>query len=136
MPISILLADDHHIVRQGLRLLIEEQDGMQVIGEAEDGIQAVKLARELKPDVVIMDIKMPMLNGIEATRQIVQDVPGVKVVALTMHSERQFVSKMREMGASGYLLKDCAFEELAQAIRDVAAGGEYFSPRCPNQHQP
>jgi len=122
------LADDHRIMRDGLRGLINSQPGMEVIGEAADGRTTVELARTLAPDVVIMDIGMPDLNGIEATRQIVAQVPTVKVIALSMHSDGRFVHGMLSAGASGYLLKDCAFEELARAIQAVAANRVYLSP--------
>jgi len=127
MSIRILIADDHKIMRIGLRSLIERQTGMEVIAEAQDGRKALQLARELKPDVIIMDIGMPGLNGIEATRQIISENPVVKVVALSMHSDRRFVAGMLEAGAAGYLLKDCAFEELAQAIETVVNGQIYLS---------
>ena len=129
MSIRILLADDHKIVRDGLRTLLEQQSDMEVVGEAEDGRTTVQRVREQSPDVVIMDIAMPDLNGIEATRQILSDSPGVKVIALSMLSERQFVVNMLKAGASGYMLKDCAFEELALAIRTVVANHPYLSPQ-------
>ena len=128
MSIRILLADDHKITRQGLRSLLDKEFDMEVVAEAEQGRTAVRLVRELLPDVVIMDVSMPDLNGMEATRQIVGEFSGVKVVALSMHSDTLFVSEMLKSGASGYLLKDCAFEELARAIRTVVAGRTYLSP--------
>lgn len=128
MSIRILLADDHRIVRQGLRSLLEEQPDMEVVAETEDGLTTVRLARKLSPDVVIMDITMPGLNGIVAARHIVAEVPNVKVIALSMHSDKRFVMEMLDTGAAGYLLKDCAFEELTRAIRAVVAGGKYLSP--------
>ena len=129
MPaIRVLLADDQQIMRQGLRALLESEKGFQVIGEAPDGRQAVKLACQLTPDVVVMDIGMPDLNGIEATRQILAKEPAVKVVALSMHSDKQFVAEMLAAGASGYLVKDCAFEQLIDAIRTVLAGRVCLSP--------
>jgi two-component system response regulator NreC len=127
--IKILLADDHKIVRDGLRTLIEKENGMEVVAEAEDGRSAVKQAKKLLPDIVIMDITMPDLNGIDATRAIIEEAPRVKVIALSMHSDRRFVSGMLEAGASGYLLKDSAFEELATAIRAVVANQIYLSPK-------
>lgn len=129
MNVRIILADDHKIVRDGLRTLIEKEKDMEVIAEAEDGRTAVKLAKKLSPDLVIMDITMPDMNGVDATREIVHTVPGVKVIALSMHSDRQFVTGMLEAGASGYLLKDCAFDELARAVRAVVANQTYLSPR-------
>ena len=125
----IVLADDHQIVRDGLRALLEKETDMEVIAEAEDGQSAVKLTAELKPSVVVMDIGMPDMNGIEATRQIVASHPDVKVIALSMHSDKRFVGGMLKAGASGYLLKDCAFGELANAIRAVTQGQTYLSPQ-------
>jgi len=129
MSIRVLLCDDHQIVREGLRVLIEKQPDMEVIEEAQSGEEAVRLVRDLLPDVVVMDIAMPDLNGIEATRQILGKAPGVKVIALSMHSDRRFAVQMLKEGASGYLLKDCAFEELANAIRAVAMNRVYLSPK-------
>jgi len=128
MSIRILLADDHKITREGLRSLLDKQQDMEVVGEAEDGRTAVTLVRELVPSVVIMDVSMPDLNGIEAARQIVDQFPDVKIIALSMHSDTLFVTEMLKSGTSGYLLKDCAFEELALAIRAVVAGKTYLSP--------
>ena len=128
MSIKILLADDHKIVRDGLRSLLENQPDMEVVGEAENGRMAVQLSRDRKPQVVIMDISMPDLNGMEATRQMLKDLPDVKVIALSMHSDRRYVFGMFNAGASGFLLKDCAFEELASAINTVVANQPYLSP--------
>lgn len=128
MSIRVIVADDHKIVRDGLCALLAQQPDMEVVAEAADGHTAVQLARNLSPDVVIMDITMPDLNGIEATQQIVAQAPGVKVIALSIHADRQFVAGMLTAGASGYLLKNCAFEELRQAIRTVVAGQLYLSP--------
>ena len=128
MSTKILLADDHKITRQGLRSLLEKQPDMKVVAEAEDGREAVRLARQLHPDVVIMDVSMPDLNGMAATRQILGKSKKVKIIALSMHSDTLFISEMLKSGASGYLLKDCAFEELREAIRTVIAGNIYLSP--------
>jgi DNA-binding NarL/FixJ family response regulator len=128
MAIRILLADDHKIVRQGLRTLLQKEPDMEVVAEAEDGRASLKLAQQFSPQVVIMDVGMPDLNGIEATRQVLADSPGIKVIALSMHSDRRFVVNMLKAGASGYLLKDSAFEELAAAIRAVMANKTYLSP--------
>ena len=125
---KVLLADDHKIVRDGLRNLLEKDPDIVVAGEAEDGREALQLVRKLSPDVVIMDIAMPELNGIEATRQILAEADEVKVVALSMHSDKRFVSEMLKAGASAYLLKDCAFEELITAIRTIMKGKIYLSP--------
>lgn len=129
MSVRILLADDHAIVRQGLHSLLENEADMEVVGEAKDGRKALNLVRELAPDIVIMDITMPNLNGVEATREIVSEFPKVKVIALSIHSHKRFVSDMLKAGTSGYILKECLFDELVQAIRTVAAGGIYLSPR-------
>lgn len=129
MSVRIVLADDHKVVREGLRSLIQKQRGMEIIAEADDGRTAVRLAGELSPDVVIMDVGMPNLNGIEATRQIVAKAGNIRVIALSMHSERKFVIEMLRAGASGYLLKDCAFEELVNAIQTVVAQRAYLSPK-------
>lgn len=128
-PIKILLADDHEILREGLRRMIEKEPDMEVIGEAEDGRSIVKMARKLAPDVVVMDVTMPDLNGMDATRKIVSEAPGTKVLALSMHQDRKYVSGMLEAGATGYLLKGCKFEELATAIRSVARKNVYLSPK-------
>ncbi|MBM4273362.1 MAG: response regulator transcription factor [Deltaproteobacteria bacterium] len=128
MSIKIIIADDHQIVRQGLRTLLEKEPDLEVVAEAEDGRKTVSLVEEMHPQVVIMDVNMPELNGIEATRQILTRHPGVKVIALSMHTDRRFVLNMMRAGASGYLLKDCAFEELSQAIRLVLANKTYLSP--------
>ena len=128
MTIKIILADDHQIVRQGLRTLLAGEPDMKVVGEADDGRKTLKLAQELAPDVIIMDISMPDLNGIEATRQIMLESPGVKVIALSMHSDSLFVLNMLKSGALGYLLKDCALEELVKAIRTVMRQKTYISP--------
>ncbi len=126
--VRILLADDHTIVRDGLRSLIQDQDGMTVVGEAKSGREALKLTEELVPDVVLMDIGMPGLNGVGATRRIKEEHPAIHVIALSMHSDTQFVARMLEAGASGYVLKDCAFDELADALAAVGRGNTYLSP--------
>ena len=128
MSTRILLIDDHKIMRAGLRALIEKEKGLEVVAEAEDGRRAVELARDLSPDVIIMDISMNKLNGIDATRQITAACPDVKVLALSMHSDEHFVAGMLAAGASGYLLKDCAVEELSLAIRTAVGGNTYLSP--------
>jgi DNA-binding NarL/FixJ family response regulator len=124
----ILIADDHRIMREGLRALLDHQAAITVVGEAEDGRKAVELAARLQPDIVVMDLTMPGLNGIEATRQIVAANPRMKVIALSIHSDRRFVRQMFEAGATGYLLKEGAFEELARAIYAVAEGKSFVSP--------
>ena len=127
MPLQILITDDHRLIREGLRSLLESE-GFEVKGEAEDGRSAVRLANKLKPDAVIIDISMPVLNGIEATRQIRQESPGVKVVVLSMRSDSQAVLAAFAAGASGYLLKDAAFEEIVAALNVVVKGQVYLSP--------
>lgn len=128
MVTKILIADDHQIVRQGLRFLLEKESDLKVVAEAENGRTTVRLARELTPGVIIMDVAMPELNGIEATRQIIAESPATKVIALSMYVDRRFVVNMLKAGASAYLLKDCAFEELIRAIRVVLAHKTYLSP--------
>lgn len=128
MKTTVLLVDDHKIFRDGLRTLIEKE-GMEVVGEAENGRKTIKLAEKLQPNVIIMDVSMPDMNGIEATRKIIAGFPAIKVIALSMHSDRRFVLGMLEAGASGYLLKDCAFGELASAIKQVLTGNKYLSPK-------
>ncbi len=125
--INILIVDDHQILRQGLRGLLEHEADCRVIGEAADGRTALHLIDQLAPDLVIMDVTMPDLNGIEATRQIKSRWPAVRVLALSMHADRQVIQNMLKAGASGYLLKDAAYEELVQAIHAVARGQIYVS---------
>ena len=126
--IKIILADDHQIVRHGVRSLLEAEPDMKVLAEADNGRDVLRLARELAPQIIIMDISMPDLNGIEATRQILAENTGVKVIALSMHSDSLFILNMLKAGASGYLLKDCALEELVKAIRTVVSNKTYLSP--------
>jgi len=127
--IRLLLADDHEVVRKGLRLLLEQQEGIEVVGEAADGRDAVRLTEELKPDIVIMDIGMPQLNGIDAAARIVHRDPRVGVVILSMHSDEGYIIRSLSAGAKGYLLKDSAEEDLVQAVRTVASGRPFFSPK-------
>ena len=127
MSIKVLIADDHQIVRDGLRSMLEKEPWIKVVGEAEEGRTTLRMARELAPDVIIMDVSMPDLNGIEATRQIVAEFPTIKVIALSMHNDRRFVLNMIKAGAKGYLLKDSAFKELAKAIKVVVSNQTYLS---------
>ncbi|MBI5409823.1 MAG: response regulator transcription factor [Nitrospirae bacterium] len=127
--IRILLVDDHKILRDGIRSLLKEYPDLEVVGEAADGRTALRLVKELSPDVVIMDISMPDLNGIDATRRILADQPRIKVMALSMHYDKHFVSEIFKAGASGYLLKECAFEEMAHAIRVVMDNKTYINPQ-------
>lgn len=128
MSIRVLLCDDHSIVREELRALLAGQRDLEVVAEAGNGMTTVKMAGELSPDVAILDISMPDLNGVEATRQVIAVSPCTKVVALSMHAGWVFVESTLRAGASGYLLKDCAFEELVNAVRAVARGDSYLSP--------
>jgi two-component system, NarL family, response regulator NreC len=126
--VRILLADDHTILRDGIRALLDDEPDMVVVGEAEDGRTAVRLACQLKPDVVIMDIAMPLLNGLEATRQIKHDCPQVKVLILTMHENEEYIRQVLASGAMGYILKDAAARELLDAIHTVQRGEAVLSP--------
>jgi two-component system response regulator NreC len=126
--IRVLLADDHTILRDGIRALLDDQADIEVIGEAEDGLSTVKMVGKLKPDVVIMDIAMPLLNGLEATRQIQRDHPQVKVLILTMHENEEYIRQVLAAGALGYVLKDAAAHDLLGAIRAVHRGEAVLSP--------
>lgn len=128
MSIRILLADDHTILRQGLRVLLETQDDMEIVAEASNGRSAIDFAIELRPDIVIMDVSMPEMNGVEATRRIVERLDHTRVLMLSMYCDKRFVAKSLSAGASGYLLKDCVDEELVRAIRTVNGGATYLSP--------
>ena len=127
--ITILLVDDHDILRGGLAAVLNKEPDMEVIGEAEEGRGALDMARKHKPDVAVMDVTMPHLNGIDATAQICREVPDTKVLALSMHGESKFVSRMLEAGAKGYLTKSCSPEELLNAVRTVNSGKIYLSPK-------
>lgn len=129
MSIRILLVDDHSITREGLCALLEKNRNITVLQQAENGRAAIRLARNLRPDVIVMDINMPDLNGVDATRQILAELPDVKIIALSMYSDRSYVKGMLQAGASGYLLKNCAFEELTRAIETVHRNQTYLSPR-------
>src|SRR5688572_21481320 len=126
--IRILLADDHAVVREGLKTLIQPQKDMVVVGEAGDGRSALKLANELKPDVIVMDVSMPDINGAIATQQIKQGNAQIKVLALTVHEDRSYLERLLGAGASGYVLKRAAAAELITALRIVAQGGTYLDP--------
>jgi len=126
--IEILLADDHRIMRDGLSALLKNEPDIEVVAEAENGREAVEMSRKLKPNVVVMDISMSGLNGVEATRQILALDDNVKVLVLSMHADKRFVTGALSAGASGYVLKDCAFEELVRAIHTVAMNQTYLSP--------
>lgn len=128
MSCKILLCDDHRVLREGLRTLLAQRDDMQVVAEAENGREAVRLAKELAPHVVLLDISMPDMNGTEAARIITQDCPNTRVIALSVHSDRRYVMGMLQAGASGYLVKSCAFDEITSAIEAVCRGEAYLSP--------
>lgn len=128
MGIRILLADDHTILRDSLSQAFQEEQGMEIVGQAGDGRAAVEKAKTLRPDIVVMDINMPNLNGIEATREIRQQAPEVRVIVLSMHSARPCIKEIFRAGASAYLHKNCGFDELARAVRAVAEGRTYVSP--------
>jgi DNA-binding NarL/FixJ family response regulator len=127
-PITVLLAEDHQIVREGFRSLLKHERDIEVVGEAETGRQAVQLTRKLRPAVVVMDIAMPLLNGLEATRQIHKDFPDTKVLILSAHSDDAYVEQVTELGAAGFLLKQTSSHVLAKAIREVQKGNTFFSP--------
>ncbi len=126
--IRVILAEDHTLVRKGLNALLEAEAGIVVLAEAEDGREAVRLAETLHPDVVLMDLSMPVLNGLEATRQIKQRVPGVKILVLTMHTTEEYVFQILRAGASGYVVKQAAPEELITAIQTVCQDEVFLSP--------
>lgn len=127
-PITVLLAEDHMIVREGLRALLKLETDIKIVGEAENGRQAVALVSQLGPDVVVMDIAMPLLNGLEATRQILQTAPSTKVLMLSAHSDDAYVEQVMALGASGYLIKQTAAHVLPEAIREIQQGRTFFSP--------
>jgi DNA-binding NarL/FixJ family response regulator len=129
MPIRVLIADDHQLVRDGLRSLLEKDENFQVCGEASNGREAIDLCATLKPDVLVIDVTMPELNGIEAARHVSSSCPSTKIIALSVHVDSRFVGAMVKAGASGYLPKHCAFGELAIAIREVTQGRTYLSPK-------
>jgi len=124
----VLLADDHAIVRQGFRLILDAEDDIEVIGEASSGREAVELAEKLSPDVIVMDVAMPELNGIEATRRITEAMPRTRILALSMHRDSVYVREILRAGARGYLLKDAIDKDLVSAVRSVAKGDGYISP--------
>ena len=137
-PITVLLAEDHTIVRDGLRALLKLETDMQIIGEAANGRQAVELAEKLRPAVVVMDFAMPLLNGLEATRQILRNNPDIRVLILSAHSDDAYVEQVMALGAAGYLIKQAAAHILPKAIREVSKGNTCFSPTISkrrNHHQ-
>ena len=126
--ISVLLVDDHTVVRQGLRALLSQEEDIEVIGEAENGRQAVQMASKTAPDVVVMDVVMPLMNGLEGTRQMMKYVPSTKVLVLSSYGDDDYVQRLTEVGASGYLTKQTAGDDLLMAIREVQRGNAFFSP--------
>jgi len=130
MATRILLVDDHQILRDGLRIALEQEAGMEVVGEAGDGETAIRLARQLQPDVTIMDMGLPGMTGIDATRRIAVDCPEVKVIALSMYPKASLITEMLKAGASGYILKENAFASVVEGIRKVVAGQRYLCPKA------
>src|SRR5690242_12516651 len=126
--IEVLLADDHTVVRQGLKVLLEAEADITVVGEAESGREALRLALKLLPDVVVMDVAMPLLNGLEATRQIIKEVPTARVLMLSSYSDDEYVHEVTEAGAVGYLLKQTAASDLIRGVREASQGNAFFSP--------
>ncbi len=131
--LRVLLADDHMVVREGLKTLINAQPDMQVVGEAENGIEALKCAVELSPDVVVMDISMPEMNGVEATERLRKECPQIKVIALTIYEDLGYLRQLLKAGASGHVIKRAVVEELVQAVRTCASGGSYIEPSLAGQ---
>ena len=129
MPVTVLIADDHRLFRDGLRTLLEKQKNIRVVAETTDGVETVAAVAELKPDIVLMDISMSELNGIEAARRIVSQGSRTRIIMLSMHSDRRFITESLKAGAMGYLLKDCAFEEVLLAVKTVREGTMYLSSR-------
>jgi len=127
MSVKLLIVDDHKIMRDGLRILLSQQEDLEVVGDAENGADAIHKSRQLQPDVVIMDVNMPVMDGLDATRFIREEFPEIKVIALSMHSRKSFVAEMLKAGASGYVPKEQAFEELVQSIKTVMNGQIYLS---------
>ncbi len=131
--ISVLLTDDHALVRTGIRRLLEDSKQVKIVGEANCGEDSLKLAQELKPDVILMDVNMPGIGGVEACRRILQRNPAQKIIVLTIHNEQTFPKRMLEIGAKGYLTKECGVDEMLEAIRKVYQGGAYIAPSIAQQ---
>lgn len=128
----ILIADDHGMMREGLRSLVDKHDGMEVVGQASNGVEVVELAKKLAPDVVVMDITMPKIDGVEATSRIIKENPEIKVIGFSMHSNKSFISGMLKAGAMGYILKSDLFDEMFKALNTVISGQYYLSPKITN----
>src|SRR5947209_11398552 len=133
MPLTLMLADDHQIVRQGLRAILQNEPDFHLVGEAADGPEALRLAQRLRPDVLVLDVMMPGLSGLEVARQLTRLAPRTRVVMLTMHAEQAYVAEALKAGAAGYVLKDAGVHELVKAIREAAAGRRYLSPPLSEQ---
>src|SRR5271154_3215122 len=133
--ITILIAEDHTIVREGFRRMLELEGDLEVVGEAQDGRQSVEMAKKLHPDVVLMDIAMPMLNGLEATRQVIKDLPATKVLILSAHGDLAYITSAMESGAAGFLLKQSSAHEVYRAIREAHQGKTFFSPSISKRHE-
>ncbi len=131
--ISVLLTDDHALVRTGIRRLLEDSKHIKIVGEADSGEEGVKLAQQLKPDVILMDVNMPGIGGVEACRRILQRDSGQKIIVLTIHNEQTFPKRMLEIGAKGYLTKECGVDEMLMAIKQVNNGGAYIAPSIAQQ---
>lgn len=129
MTLKVIVVDDHKIVRDGLCSLIEGLSGYSIVGWADNGRKAIEVARQEKPDIIIMDVSMPEMNGIDATSSIMEDMPLCKIIVLSMHSDKRFITGALQAGASGFLLKECAFQELKQALDAVQKGQTYLSPK-------
>ena len=127
MKIKVLIVDDHQLFREGISTLLFSAENIEVIGHAEDGLDAIEKAKHYKPDVVLIDIAMPRMNGIEATKRLKSLIPGIKIIALSMHSEKEYVKGVLEAGADGYLLKNCTYRQLTDAIQSVYEGKKYLS---------
>ncbi|MBD3374362.1 response regulator [candidate division KSB1 bacterium] len=129
MKIRIVLIDDHHLFRKGLAALFEQDESIEIVGEGSDGREALDLSEKMEPDIMVMDISMPNLNGLEASRQILKRYPGIKIIILSIHTEKVYVKTVLESGISGFLLKDCAFDDLREAIDVVQQGRIFLSPK-------
>jgi len=135
-PITVLLAEDHAVVREGFRKMLELEADLEIVGEAQDGRKAAVLARKLRPDVILMDIAMPLLNGLEATRQVLKDLPLTRILILSAHSDDAYVQNAIASGAAGFLLKQTSSHDVCKAIREVSLGKAFFSPAIAGRFNP